>query len=506
MPVISSDFVNEAFQSVISHDAKSIYASSSRLFKHAVFGRDSLEVAEDIISFKPELVRQVLLGLASKQGERLVVSNEEEPGKIMHEYRRLSISGQPLDAASQIIFKELSRKWGGNSNELVYYGSVDSTPLFVRLVGTYCRLYGHELLSEKVTLHSGRVRNVAEVTQSAANWICEKLPNFPLPLLSYKRLNLKGIENQAWKDATEFYVHSDGQLANLNQPIVSVEVQGIAYDALLAAAELFPDSASRYLKIAQQIQLATLEHLWMPQAKYFALGMDIHDGNPKQLEVVTANPSELLNSRLFDDLKPSLRKLFIGNIVEIMCSSNFVTNGGIRSRALSDANVVNFIDYHGSYTTWPKETYDFVKGLKRQGFPRLAEQFENRLMNVTAAAICYPEFVYVDASGRLFFGSESSQSDRTAHIITSSNKPEEVQAWTVSAILGILNDKTEYPRIDPTNWRYKLEAKLLKQMPNIPLIDSAVALTKHYPHYSYRIVKHSIESSFWHFLQNDATD
>ncbi len=86
---------------------------------------------------RPRLVRKILLTLASLQGEENNPDNEEEPGKIVHEYRRTVVDGKPLDNDSARIFKELSRHWGGKDTELVYYGSVGSTPPFFRTLGKY---------------------------------------------------------------------------------------------------------------------------------------------------------------------------------------------------------------------------------------------------------------------------------------------------------------------------------------------------------------------------------
>jgi glycogen debranching enzyme len=77
----------QALRSVTSKNGLGVYASSDRLFRGAVFGRDSLEVAEDLLYIKPKLVEKILLTLASLQGETQNKDNEEEPGKIIHEYR-----------------------------------------------------------------------------------------------------------------------------------------------------------------------------------------------------------------------------------------------------------------------------------------------------------------------------------------------------------------------------------------------------------------------------------
>src|SRR6185312_7222818 len=94
----------QAMYSVTSKSGKGVYASSDRLFRGAVFGRDSLEVAEDLMYIKPRLVKKILLTIASLQGEVDNKANEEEPGKIIHEYRTPSVDGKPLNSTSREIY------------------------------------------------------------------------------------------------------------------------------------------------------------------------------------------------------------------------------------------------------------------------------------------------------------------------------------------------------------------------------------------------------------------
>src|SRR4051794_30262858 len=116
-----------ALRTVISKSGNGVYASSDRLFKGAVFGRDSLFVAEDLMTLRPQLVKRVLITLAKLQGLEHRSENEEEPGKILHEYRTRKVDGRPLSGKTLEIFENLGSRWGGSDDRLIYYGSVDST-------------------------------------------------------------------------------------------------------------------------------------------------------------------------------------------------------------------------------------------------------------------------------------------------------------------------------------------------------------------------------------------
>lgn len=488
-----------ALGAVTSGNKKAVYASAGILFRGAVFGRDSLEVAEDLLDENPELAKNVLTTLASLQGVKFDRKSEEEPGKIAHEHREPS-----NNKASQIIFDELTRRWGSQNGKLTYYGSTDATPLFVRVLCSYVRRYGKEILLVNVTHQNGASVTMQESLEAAIHWLETKLKASSSGLLEYKAVNPKGIENQVWKDSKEFYVHEDGSLANHKQPIASIETQGLAYDALLQASEVQAEQSKQLRDMALKLRDRTIELLWMPERRYFALGVD-HDekGKLRQIKTKAANPAALLDSNFFDELPEAKRKAYISGIVVNIMGSDFLTDAGIRSRALSEAYVVPFWDYHGSHTSWPKETNDIARGLKRQGFPQLCLQLENRLLNAVTRANSYPEFVYVDDNGRMLTDIPHVQSHESIVLVEGTNKPEELQAWTISAVLRILENRYSKKRtsVKPhqSYWQFQLEWKVLDKMPIIGHVHRPADLHKLYPHRPYKLMpnKPAEEATFY---------
>jgi glycogen debranching enzyme len=208
---------------------------------------------------------------------------------------------------------------------------------------------------------------------------------------------------------------------------------------------------------------------------------------------MTANPAALLDTMIFDDTDESTRKYYVSNIVRTIMGHNFLTDAGIRSRSLHEAGLVDFWDYHGSFTTWPKETYDIAKGLRRQGFPKLASELENRLVNVVFKNREYPEFIYVDERGRVMSKSPGAHEHGSVVLIDSTNSPEKIQAWTVSAVVAILAvkpnvslKKLRNPK--RANWQSELEKHILKHIPQVKiLIANPAALTARYPNYPYEV-------------------
>ena len=483
-----------ALATVVSKDGTSVYASSDTLFKGAVFGRDSLAVADDLLDLKPALVRNILLTLGKLQGVRTNDQSEEQPGKIIHEYRTVMLDGKPIDATSRRILQELAQKWGGTPQELAYYGSIDATPHFLRTLGFYCREHGNDILKEKVRQRNGRSVTMRRVADQAVRWLEVQLATSDSGLLEYKKINPLGISNQVWKDSEEFYVHENKEMANHDQPIASIEVQGLVYDAFIAAAHIFPERAGTFTRQAYEFRDKTIAYLWQPERDYFALGIDYGpNGTLRIIETPTANPAALLDTDFFNDLPTEERQRYITAIIQRITSKDFLTNAGVRSRSLGMAHLVPFWDYHGSYVTWPKETYTIARGLRHHGFSRLSRQLENRLLNIVLKTREYPEFVYVDEWGRILAGAPSTRGHGDFILVEGTNKPERLQAWTVSALMAIIARRGQYkrkkkPALPPVEaWQTSLEDHILARIPRIDYHINPIKLWLQYPTHKYHL-------------------
>jgi glycogen debranching enzyme len=476
---------SQALQLVISKDG-GVHASTGLMYGNATFGRDSLEVAEDLLETHPELVKSIIKKIAALQGTNLNPLSEEEPGKIHHEYRSSMIDGAPIDGLAKDIFNELSSRWGGTDKHLMYYGTIDATPLFIKVLCSYADIWGIDIFSEKIVNKDGQTVTLWQSLEAAAKWLTRKLSSDPNGLLSFLRTNPRGLENQVWKDSREFYVHDDGSEVNHDQPITSIELQGLAYDALMLSAHYLPD-ANGYLELADRLSQKAIDLLWMPEKDYFAVGLDKdEEGDSRQIKVVTANPAALMNSGIFDPMPEIERRKYLSAIVRRIFSDDFLTNAGIRSRSLSAGHLREYWDYHGSFVTWPKETFDIASGLRRQGLFDLARQLEYRLINLVQRAQCYPEFVYVDENGRTLVGPERQDENVPGMIMVhSTDEPESVQAWTVSAALATLH------RLETGNvaslWHQELEQEILGRIPLTRSLTSHEELFEFFPEHPYRI-------------------
>lgn len=422
-----------------------VYASGGYKYHFAIYGRDSLEVGEDLLLADPALVREIIMAIARLQGRKLKVRTEEEPGKIHHEFRALRLGEVPVGIIARLLLRHWGSRWGGEHQELHYYGSVDSTPLFIRLVGRYVAAHGAGILDETVADWYGVDESLRGHVGRAIDWLAQRIEDSPWGLLEFQRFNPRGLPYQAWKDSPTGYLHSDGTPANADGGVASAEVQGYAYDALLVAGELYADDqvrAEHYQALAKNIQTQTLQRLWMADTDrpYFAIGYDRDEqGNGRQIQTYASNAAALLDSRLLYDLPEEERRRYVEPIVRMIMSSEFLTDVGVRTRALRHADLLDYPDYHGSLVSWPKETYDIAKGLRRHGYVREATQLEERLLAAVNTSGEFYEFYHIDRAGKVeyAYGSYRREIQSGGHI----NVPEPSQAWTISAILSIIYER-----------------------------------------------------------------
>ena len=403
-----------------------------RLYE-VVFGRDSLRVAIDLISSYPELARTTVLKLAELQGIITDTAREEEPGKIVHEARDAD------DPLARKLTEELGWGWP-------YYGTIDATPEFIRTLTAYCRLTeeNYAFLSETYMDRSQTERTIGYAMDAAVEWILRNLDKNPEGLLEYKAVLPRGIENQVWKDSWDSYHHADGTYANHNQGIASIEVQTAAYDALLDAALLYEnalgdsDKAMQLRTRAAQLRRTILDLFWTDdKGGYFVLGTDRDDeGNLRQLKIRTSNMGHVLNSRLLEDGSEESERMREA-LVHQLTSRELLTPSGIRTLASDEVRFRPGAYHNGSIWLW--DTHHIAKGMRRHGYNELADELDRRLLNVVTATKIFPEYVRGDGAETPSINTQTivlwdDIRQRTNQL---EQPPQEVQAWTVAAILAI---------------------------------------------------------------------
>ncbi len=428
-----------------------------RLYE-VVFGRDSLHVAIKLIKEYPELARATTLTLAKLQGVSYDTSREEEPGRIVHEARD----------KDDPIARDLSagRGWGWP-----YYGTVDATPEFIRTLTAYCLKTEENtrFLTEIYTDRAGKKRNMAYALDMAVDWVLNRLNANDAGLLEYQSFLPKGIENQVWKDSWDAYHHADGTIANHSQGIASIEVQTTTYDALLDAAEVYENvldddnKADTLRDRAAQLKSTIFDLFWTDdKGGYFVLGIDHDDdGGLRQLKIRTSNMGHVLNSRLLEGSDEQCIHMRTA-VVNHMMSPEMLNISGIRTLANDEVRFRPGAYHNGSVWLW--DTHHIAQGLRRHGYKDYANELDRRLLHVIEATKIFPEYVRGDNGpipniNRYTIIVWDEKHERENQI---EQPPQEVQAWTVAAILAI---KRRIDREERTN------RNLFKQLSDrLPLI------------------------------------
>jgi glycogen debranching enzyme len=191
---------------------------------HALFGRDSLITALQVLPSAPEVARATLRALAARQGRVDDLETDEEPGKILHEYR--PVAGP--------WFAE--RGWPVRAGGLLYYGTADATSWFLIVLAA---LDDAALTAE-----------LEPAWRAAAGWLAHALDAGGGLVRYGPRRGTGGLAQQGWRDSVApVEHHPDGSGivrpdgTEPAPPLADADCQAAAVAALDALARLEPGGA-----------------------------------------------------------------------------------------------------------------------------------------------------------------------------------------------------------------------------------------------------------------------
>ena len=249
----------------------------------------------------------------------------------------------------------------------IYYGSVDSTPLFIMTLA--------EALRWDAPVE--RIRQLMAAAESAYQWMNSSGDPDGDGLIEYPgRAVRTGLDNQGWKDSYDSIRHANGELAD--GPIAVIEVQGYKHSALLDLAylreQLGTGDPDPLIDEAARLRDQIHDLFWMEEESCFALALD---GNKKQVASVSSNAGHLLwTATVYDELAPQL--------AERLMQSDMFTGFGIRT--LSNNNPGwNPLSYHCG-TIWPHDSAIIAAGMFRYGLNEPAIELSNAILD--AAECC----------------------------------------------------------------------------------------------------------------------
>ena len=241
---------------LITQTAQGAYPDAGLPFYSTTFGRDGIITAIQMLWCDPSIALGVLKRLAAYQAKRFDPVSDAEPGKILHELR----SGE-MAMLREVPFG-------------LYFGSVDSTPLFLMLAGFYFERTGD----------SGSILGLWPQIEAALAWIDGPGDLDGDGFVEYHRQSDQGLANQGWKKCHDAVFHADGALAR--GPIALAEVQGYVFMAkrlgARGGAALGNEALADRLD-AQATELAVRSEaaFWCPEIGAYAFALDRGRDNAK---------------------------------------------------------------------------------------------------------------------------------------------------------------------------------------------------------------------------------
>ncbi len=294
----------------------------------ALFGRDSLITAWQMLAYNPRIAEQTLRLLAKYQGTKEDQWRDEQPGKILHELRVGEMAN--LNAIPHTPF----------------YGTVDATPLFLMLVAEHAAWTGSLNLFNELQAPIER----------ALSWMDVYGDRRGEAYLTYTSRSKDKLVNQGWKDSGDAIVTADGEVAV--PPLALVEVQGYGYAAKLGIAGLFKlagdrDRADRLIREARRLRERFNRDFWMEDKGCYALALQAEG---RQAAVVSSNPGQALWTGIAEQDKAE-------RTIKRLMAEDMFNGWGVRTLS-SKERAYNPIGYHLG-TVWPHDNSIVAAGCRR---------------------------------------------------------------------------------------------------------------------------------------------
>jgi glycogen debranching enzyme len=289
-----------------------------------------------------------------------------------------------------------------------YYGSVDSTPLWLILLSETFNWTADEQLVHDLLPHAYR----------ALDWIdnCGDLDGDGF--LEYQRRSPRGLANQGWKDSWDAILHRDGEVAKA--PIALCEVQGYVYEAKYRMASLLRTlgdtrTADKLKREAAEMAKRFEKAFWMSGKSFYALALD---GDKRQVQVISSNPGHLLFTRMLSQERA--RAVCHRFMTEEMFS-------GWGWRTLSrEEHCFNPLSYHRG-SVWPHDNSLVAHGMALYEFREPANRIFTALFE---AALNFRDYRLPE----LFCGIERREYDEPVQYPVSCSP----QAWASGAVFLLL--------------------------------------------------------------------
>lgn len=319
-----------------------------------LFGRDSAVCAMQVCAFLPAIAGDTVRLLASYQADRLDAFRDAQPGKILHELRRGQLAR--LNAIPQ---------------SPAYYGSVDSTLLFLILVAEYVAWSGDLALP----------RTLRRQLDAALMWIERYGDSDADGYVDYGGHGQSsgkyqtGLVNEGWKDSGDAIINADGTL--VSPPVALCEVQGYLYRAwqsMAALLHLLGDSsgASQLSRQADALRERFERDFWSDELGCYILA---RQQGAKPAAEVSSNAGQVLWGGIAseDHAHAVIRRLM---------AADMFSGWGVRTLSANEVGY-NPMSYHRG-SVWPHDNALLCAGFRRYGDDQAALRIFEALYAVAA--------------------------------------------------------------------------------------------------------------------------
>ena len=325
-----------------------------------LFGRDALWAARLALPVDVGIAASTLRVLARLQGTRDDPDTAQEPGKILHELRATALE---LPGEGVVLPPR-------------YYGSVDSTPLWVCVLADAWR----------AGMPRPEVRALLPALVRALRWILDHGDSDGDGFLDYVDRTGRGLANQGWKDSGDSIQWRDGTLAE--GPIALCEVQAYAYEAAMSGAELLEafdtadlealgldaavavPSPAQLRAWAADLRARFAAAYWVETAegRYPAIALD---RGKRPVDALTSNIGHLLGTGLLEPDEEA-------HIATLLTGSTMSSGYGIRTMSTGAAGYWP-LSYHGG-SVWTHDSAICARGLARAGLHAQAREVAEGLV------------------------------------------------------------------------------------------------------------------------------